>query len=236
VKFFVYKITNLLNGKIYIGKTNNIEKRFNEHINNAKAERQGCTKLYKSIRKYGEENFSYPEILAAFEKEQEAYDAEIKFIAKYNSVKKGLNILAGGSGAGSGFNNPQFGNHLPRESQRKVLRPSKEELLKLLWKKPTTQIAKEIGVSDKAIDKWAKSYGISKPPRGFWTSKTEASTSAFPRGERNANSKLTATDILNIRAMYSSRKYGYRKLGTLFNVHRIVIRDIIKKRIWKHLK
>lgn len=39
---------------------------------------------------------------------------------------------------------------------------------KLLWEIPTTQIAKKYGVSDKAIGKWAKSYGIDKPPRGYW--------------------------------------------------------------------
>jgi hypothetical protein len=52
--------------------------------------------------------------------------------------------------------------------RRKVTRPSKEELEKLLWEQPTTKIAKELGVSDKAITKWAKSYGIEKPPRGYW--------------------------------------------------------------------
>ena len=53
--------------------------------------------------------------------------------------------------------------------KRKVLRPTKEELEKLLWEKPTSQLAEEFGVSDKAIEKWAKSYGLSKPPRGYWS-------------------------------------------------------------------
>lgn len=54
-------------------------------------------------------------------------------------------------------------------NSRKVERPSKEELEKLLWEKPTTQIAEQFGVSDKAIEKWAKLYEISKPTRGYWT-------------------------------------------------------------------
>lgn len=53
--------------------------------------------------------------------------------------------------------------------KRKVDRPSKEELLKLLWKEPTTTIATIYGVSDNAVAKWAKSYGLTKPPRGYWT-------------------------------------------------------------------
>lgn len=55
-----------------------------------------------------------------------------------------------------------------RLSNRKVERPSKEELEKLLWEKPTTKIAEQYDVSDKAVGKWAKSYGIEKPPRGYW--------------------------------------------------------------------
>ena len=53
--------------------------------------------------------------------------------------------------------------------RRKVQRPAKEELEKLLWEKPTTKIAEELGVSDKAIAQWAKAYGITKPPRGYWS-------------------------------------------------------------------
>jgi hypothetical protein len=63
--------------------------------------------------------------------------------------------------------NPNW-RHNPRPDARKVSRPSKEELEKLLWEKPTTQLAIDFGVSGKAIEKWAKSYGIKKPGRGYW--------------------------------------------------------------------
>ncbi|PLZ99338.1 hypothetical protein CEN50_07605 [Fischerella thermalis CCMEE 5268] len=54
---------------------------------------------------------------------------------------------------------------------RKVERPSKAELQKLVWERPTTQIAKDFGVSDKAVEKWCKVYGVEKPPRGYWVKK-----------------------------------------------------------------
>lgn len=47
--------------------------------------------------------------------------------------------------------------------------PLKEQLMALIWEKPTVQIAKQFGVSDKAVEKWCKKYDISKPPRGYWT-------------------------------------------------------------------
>lgn len=56
----------------------------------------------------------------------------------------------------------------PRPHTRKVARPSREELEKLIWEKPTTKIAIELGISDKAIEKWCKIYKIQKPGRGYW--------------------------------------------------------------------
>lgn len=53
--------------------------------------------------------------------------------------------------------------------KRKTNWPTKEELEKLIWEKPTTHIAKKYGVSDKAIAKWCKKYNIKKPPRGYWS-------------------------------------------------------------------
>lgn len=57
----------------------------------------------------------------------------------------------------------------PHLNSRKVERPSKEELEKLVWEMPTTKLSKQYGVSDVAINKWCKAYNISKPPRGYWT-------------------------------------------------------------------
>lgn len=55
--------------------------------------------------------------------------------------------------------------------QRKVTRPTKEELSKLIWELPTIQLAKKFNISDKALEKWCKTYGIDKPPRGYWAKK-----------------------------------------------------------------
>ena len=50
----------------------------------------------------------------------------------------------------------------------KINWPSKEELEKLLWEKPTMHLAKELGISDSAIGKHIKKLGLTKPPRGYW--------------------------------------------------------------------
>ncbi len=47
--------------------------------------------------------------------------------------------------------------------------PPKEELESLIWKIPSTKIAKKYNVSDRQIKNWCEKYKISKPPRGYWT-------------------------------------------------------------------
>ena len=60
-------------------------------------------------------------------------------------------------------------NSLPKYDRRKAVRPSKEELEILIWQKPFMQIKKDYGVSDVAIKKWCKLYGITNfPGRGYW--------------------------------------------------------------------
>lgn len=49
-------------------------------------------------------------------------------------------------------------------SNRKVVRPSKEELQQLLDNTSWTQIGKMFGVSDNAVRKWAKRYGLINAP------------------------------------------------------------------------
>lgn len=45
---------------------------------------------------------------------------------------------------------------------------AKKELFILVWTMPTIEVARLEGVSDSAIEKRCKQYGIPKPPRGFW--------------------------------------------------------------------
>lgn len=55
--FYVYKITNLANHKIYIGQTiRPVEDRFKRHITDA-INNKLDTHLARAIRKYGKDNF-----------------------------------------------------------------------------------------------------------------------------------------------------------------------------------
>lgn len=56
-----------------------------------------------------------------------------------------------------------------------------------------------------------------------------------PTGSDQWMSKLSEKDVLNIRLEYSSRVFGYNKLAKKYNVSRMTIRDIIKRRSWTHI-
>lgn len=51
---------------------------------------------------------------------------------------------------------------------RKVDRPSKDDLLKMVWDKSVSLIAKSLNVTDNSVRKWAKAYSIPVPPVGYW--------------------------------------------------------------------
>ena len=94
---YIYKITNQINQKIYIGKTNrNIKIRFKEHCRNVN--KNSCEKrpLYIAMRKYGIENFFIELIEECSLNEVE--EREKYWIEFYRSFKNGYNATIGGDG------------------------------------------------------------------------------------------------------------------------------------------
>lgn len=85
---YIYKITNDVNGKIYIGQANNPQKRFTEHCT-----RNTDSLIHAAISKYGKKHF-HLEILGYFE---DYNSQEISFIQEYNSLTPyGYNVAQGG--------------------------------------------------------------------------------------------------------------------------------------------
>ena len=67
---YIYKITNKINGKVYVGQTiKNYEERFRQHRLNYNKEYFSQIVLYKAFKKYGIENFSF-EMIEEVEKEK----------------------------------------------------------------------------------------------------------------------------------------------------------------------
>jgi group I intron endonuclease len=92
---FIYKITNKINGKVYIGKTEGaIEKRFKQHLSECNKDRCKNRPLYRAMQKHGKENFE----VSLIEETDNPEEREIFWIAFYGSYSKGYNATAGGDG------------------------------------------------------------------------------------------------------------------------------------------
>ena len=95
----IYKITNKIDGKCYIGQTiKNAEERWREHQAHAFGTHPNDVNktLYKAIRKYGLENFTFEVLQDNIETYEQLDKAEIYWIDFYNSFIKGYNETFGG--------------------------------------------------------------------------------------------------------------------------------------------
>lgn len=129
----IYKITNQLNQKFYIGKSVNIHKRWLAHCRDT----DSCP-IHKAIQKYGKQNFSI-EILEQCS-QQKLNEKEIFWIEKYNGYLNSncYNATRGGDGA----------SHPVKLTHEEVL-----EIISLLktTNKTMKEIAKIYNVSSKTI-------------------------------------------------------------------------------------
>lgn len=161
----IYKIENLINGKVYIGQSVHIKKRWREHIAILNFPLLQIYKrpLYQSFIKYGLENFSF-NIIEQCSKDL-LNEREIYWIKYYNSCiywpnSNGYNLTIGGEG------------------NTKITEQDIEDMI-TLWEegKTTTQISKILGYSSVTIKTYLKeccfSYTIEegkergkKQPRG----------------------------------------------------------------------
>lgn len=90
MKIFIYKITNDVNDKMYIGQTiNPIEERFKRHINSA-INNELNTHFARAIRKIGAEHFKI-ELIDTATSQEELTEKEYYWIHYYDATHKGYN-------------------------------------------------------------------------------------------------------------------------------------------------
>lgn len=120
---FIYKITNIITNKCYIGETKktNPELRWNEH--KRKIEKGiGCPALQDAVKKYGIDKFKFEILIICFDEDR--YKFEIEYIKKYNSISpNGYNLTKGGEGGGfyGKKHSPETINNISKISKQKYI-------------------------------------------------------------------------------------------------------------------
>jgi group I intron endonuclease len=115
---FLYKITNQLNGKIYIGQSKNDKYRWRQHLYFAKNPNKTGQYIHHAMAKYGAENFEF-QIIAFCRNQEDANNIENTLILQYNSrdTQFGYNLTVGGN----------YGGH-SEETKRKLSEATKQQI------------------------------------------------------------------------------------------------------------
>lgn len=97
MKYYIYKIENLANHKIYIGLTNNIQRRRNRHFTDLNCQRHPNSFLQKEFNIFGRENFSFEKVFEGDCSYEEISEKERYYIKQYDSYYNGYNQNEGGN-------------------------------------------------------------------------------------------------------------------------------------------
>ena len=96
----IYKATNLVNGKVYIGQTKKgLETRKRQHFRDAEKSKRNKTYFHHAISKYGESGFQW-EVIDRADTREELSEKEEDWIIYYGSFgEHGYNLTPGGHSA-----------------------------------------------------------------------------------------------------------------------------------------
>lgn len=189
----IYKITNNINGKIYIGQSNNIQRRFLEHKNRGATSR---ILVDIAIQKYGKENFSF-EVIEECTIEQ-LNQKEMYWISYFNSVENGYNCSVGGDQQSIESNN---GRAILTEDEVKIIRTAynNHERRKDVYE----QFKDKIAFSSFARI-WDGTSWTHIMPEVLTENNKKYYSKEATNGEKSPNAKLTDKEVINIRERYVS--------------------------------
>lgn len=97
MKSFVYCITNLINGKRYVGKANDPVGRWRDHLKVVRNPDNPGLVIHQAMRKHGIENFEFKVVVECMS-EDEAFDVERRLIREWSTMDHGYNLNEGGEG------------------------------------------------------------------------------------------------------------------------------------------
>lgn len=231
MKVIIYKITNKINKKWYIGKTDRtLEIRWREHLSDFKNKFNLNRKLHLSMRKYGVENFTIEEVKRVFQDEWK--EEEINMILSLGGYENpaSMNSSPGGEGFGSG-----------EDSIVALLKNS--EVLEIRKRRFNGESKKEVfkDYSDKITfngfeSVWLENGYLNIGTQYFLNKEKSELISLANRGSKNGRAKLTEEIVFEIR---KKKKEGFSK-SEIQNQHLYIPKSTFNKvwnyYTWKHVK
>ena len=187
----IYKITKKENGKCYVGQSNNIDRRFQEHKTKGKESR---IPVDIAIQLYGVEAFDF-EILEECSLE-ELNEREKYWIAFYNSYPDGYNCNPGGDQQSIGSNN---GRAKLSEEDVMIIRKAYANHLR---QKDVYELFKEKTTFGNFQNVWQGRTWAHVMPEVFTEENKNYYIYENSRGANNPKASFTAEEIIEIRTRY----------------------------------
>ena len=210
-KYYVYKITNLVNKKVYVGKTRDIDERWKRHIyiSDSGESDKSYSYLHRAINKYKKENFKI-ELIDSFDDENSAYNLEKVWIEAYESNNNnfGYNLNEGGKGGKSPSKETRDKISISRQGNKHPMFGKKGEL--------------------------SPSFGIKRNEETI--KKLKESKKGNALGEDNPKSKLLLENVCEIRALCKDKILTRKQIAAQYNISKATIDAIASKRNWGHVQ
>lgn len=220
----IYKITNNINGKIYVGQSNNIQRRFSEHQNRGATSR---IPVDVAIQKYGKENFSF-EIIEECSIEQ-LNQRETYWITYFNSIENGYNCSVGGDQQSIGSNN---GRAILTENEVKFIRTAYNNHER---RKDVYEHFKDKITFSSFARIWDGTSWTHIMPEVLTEENKRYYSKEATNGEKSSNAKLTDEEVIKIRKRYVSEnaKTIYKDYEGRCSYN--TLQQILWGRTYKHL-
>lgn len=220
----IYKITNNINGKIYIGQSNNIQRRFSEHQNRGAASR---IPIDVAIQRYGKENFNF-EIIEECSTEQ-LNQKETYWITYFNSIENGYNCSVGGDQQSIGSNN---GRAILTENEVKFIRTAYNNHER---RKDVYEYFKDKIAFSSFARIWDGTSWAHIMPEVLTEENKRYYSKEATNGEKAFNAKLTDEEVIKIRERYVSEnaKTIYKDYESRCSYN--TLQQILWGRTYKHL-
>jgi group I intron endonuclease len=220
---FIYKITNTVSKKCYIGETTEVnpEDRWKGH-KQAISKGRGCPALGDAVKKYGLDKFTFQVLIICFDEDRYIYEKE--YIKKYNSVvPNGYNILEGG--AGGGFKGKTHSDETKKRLSIIHKKLSEDPIVK---KEQTERTLKQMDEVKKAGVDW-----------GNKVKSSEKYKKALEEGRVGGGGGNPVTDDVKLKISNSLKEYyslipGSKKTNVIIDKHRNSMADKVGVKVQQY--
>jgi group I intron endonuclease len=229
--YYIYFYENKINGKVYIGQTNNIKIRYGAH----KVAKDKSMPIDRAIGKYGIDNFIFY-IIKIVDTLEQSNEEEIYWIAEMRRClgkKNVYNIADGGKNKSvdkvtrAKISKSHLGKSLSEEHKSKISKGNKGKKVvhSLETRKKMSQSA-QIKIFN---EDHRKNLSIAQIGR-----KHSEATKDKIRGKNSVRAKLNNIKAEEIRSLYATGNYTSRQLAKQFNLGKSTILRVINSISWSN--